>query len=167
MNLENSVRSRFRGVYLHFATYRLWPILLLLPVLGCDNAKIAELRKQNDELAAKVDALTRAMPKPSTLDLQEKCAQQVKIFLHEHRWDDPAPRFTIYAIPHYQSALNKCFIDLHADSTQNLRHGAKQDIHSETIYDAFGGNPQFTGKYAEEQESAIYTGLVPIFETAS
>jgi len=49
-----------------------FPAVILLP--ACNTDKIAQLEKQNKELVAKLDAVS----KKTSMDLQERCAKQAR-----------------------------------------------------------------------------------------
>jgi hypothetical protein len=102
-------------------------VLLLAITAGCNQDKIARLVRENRELAAKLDAVS----KTTTLELQEKCANQARAVFREMGWDKKP--FALYT-NHYNRKLNKCFIRIESrEFTRNVPSIAV------SISDAFEG----------------------------
>jgi len=94
---------------------------------ACNQDKIARLEKQNQELAAKVEAIL----KTANLDAQAKCAQQARIAFSESGLDKQAMRgYT----NHYNQRLNKCFVKLNS-----LKGEGKGLATYKQVQDAFEG----------------------------
>jgi outer membrane murein-binding lipoprotein Lpp len=102
-------------------------VSLMLFGTACNQDKIARLEKQNQELAAKLDAIAKA----ANLDTQAKCAQQARIAFNESGLDKQAMRgYT----NHYNQKLNSCFVRL------NSLKAAGKDLATYTsVQDAFEG----------------------------
>jgi hypothetical protein len=83
-----------------------WLLLsLLLFLAACNTDRIAQLEKQNKELAAKLDAVS----KRTTLELQERCAKQARAeFKGDGNDKTPMTGF----VNHYNAKLDKCFMEV-------------------------------------------------------
>lgn len=81
--------------------------LTLLPIFGCNNDKMVQLEKQNEELKAQVAKQNAA----ADFDLQAKCSNAAKLWFREN-WgrgtdkDDTLMDFS----NHYNKGSNQCFI---------------------------------------------------------
>jgi hypothetical protein len=80
----------------------------LLPILGCNDDKIAQLQKQNEELKAQMAKQNAA----SDLDLQAKCSTAAKQWFNENWAGTSREKGTIFLdySNHYNKASNKCFV---------------------------------------------------------
>ena len=87
-------------------THVLALVFLAAIVVGCDADKVRRLEKENQELAAKLDAVTKG----ASLDLQKKCADQSGAIYKELGWDTHqlASSYT----NHYNQKMNKCFLQI-------------------------------------------------------
>ena len=72
---------------------------------ACNTDKLAQLEKQNKDLAAKLEAVT----KQTNLDLQEKCAKQARTEFTAQGWKKED--MTSYT-NHYNSKVDKCFMEV-------------------------------------------------------
>ena len=111
--------------------------LLLLPALmltlvACNQDKIANLEKQNRQLEAKLESVTKA----GSLDLQAKCSQQARLAFSESGLGKKA---MAGYVNHYNPKLNICFVVFSSTET------AGKDLTTyRVLYDAFEGK-----QYAE------------------
>jgi hypothetical protein len=105
-------------------------VLLSFGLCACNTDKIADLEKQNKELATKLEAVA----KQNNLDLQSKCAAQARVEFDSEGWDKRTS--TVSYINHYNPRLNKCFIEVTVVNNQ-LIHGVL--YHSIYVSDAFEG----------------------------
>lgn len=111
-------------------------MLLLLPMLGCDSVKVAELQKQNQELTAKVNLLTS-----DSLELQDKCSKEASDYfsgssrvrggIQGNGWSKEPNAFFF---DHYSPRLNKCFIEINTRGGED-RHFTIMIV----VRDAFEG----------------------------
>jgi hypothetical protein len=74
-----------------------------LALCACDTDKVTQLEKENKELHVQLD-------KRSSVELQEKCAQQsASYFKEQGPWGkDAAATFA----NHYNQSLGKCFVEI-------------------------------------------------------
>ena len=80
-------------------------LLTAVGLCGCNDTKIFQLEKQNKELTAKLDAVT----KQSSLDLQEKCAKQARA---EYNAQGMEKEQIAGFANHYNSTVDKCFMEI-------------------------------------------------------
>ena len=109
------------------------PVLLSI-MLGCNADRIARLEKQNSELEAKLDSLSKA----ASLDVQAKCAQQARVVFSESGLSPKKDALAGYT-DHYNQRLNKCFVKLNS-----MEATGKAAITYMLVQDAFEGK-----QYAE------------------
>ena len=84
---------------------RHWLLQSTLLLSACNTEKIAQLEKQNKELAAKLESASKS----GILDLQEKCAKQARELFKSDGWEkEKMASFT----NHYNQRLNKCFVQV-------------------------------------------------------
>ncbi len=103
----------------------------MLLLSACNADKIAQLEKQNKELAAKLEALS----KQTSLDLQERCAKQARAeFRAEGGEQEPMTGLT----NHYNAKLDKCFMEVTTSSGSGTGKSYVPSI-SRIISDAFEG----------------------------
>ena len=89
---------------------RIWALPVLLSImLGCNADRIARLEKQNSELEAKLDSLSKA----ASLDVQAKCAQQARVVFSESGLSPKKDALAGYT-DHYNQGLNRCFVRLNS-----------------------------------------------------
>ena len=114
---------------------RIWVLPVLLSIMpGCNADKIARLEKQNSELEAKLDSLSKA----ASLDVQAKCAQQARVVFNESGLSPKKDALAGYT-DHYNQGLNKCFVKLNS-----MEATGKAAITYMLVQDAFEGK-----QYAE------------------
>jgi hypothetical protein len=101
---------------------------LSLSASGCNTERLARLEKENRDISAKLEAVTKA----ENLDLQEKCAHQASSVFEEMGWKKRP--LAAYA-NHYHQRLNKCFIEISSMNAPSV---------SMSVHDAFEGK-----EYAE------------------
>jgi hypothetical protein len=102
-------------------------VFLMLFGTACNQDRIARLEKQNQELAAKLEAIV----KTANLDMQATCAQQARIAFNESGLDKDAMKgYT----NHYNQKLNKCFVKLNS-----LKAAGKGLATYKAVQDAFEG----------------------------
>jgi hypothetical protein len=100
---------------------------------GCDSDRIAQLEKQNQELAAKLEAAAKS----ASLALQAQCSQQADKLSKEGGWDKDE---MTSAINHYNSKLAKCFVQVSNTDVKTDR--ATGEIYfTKDLYDAFEKKP--------------------------
>jgi hypothetical protein len=109
-----------------------WVLLSGIVLLSACNAdRIARLEKQNKELAAKLEAVS----KKTNLDLQERCAKQSHTqFLADGNEQD---LFTGYT-NHYNAKLDKCFMEVTSSAGSGTGKTYVPSIYR-TVYDAYEG----------------------------
>jgi hypothetical protein len=105
------------------ASLRLLLVALALVASGCSTDRLARLEKENRDLSAKLEAVTKA----ANLDLQEKCANQASYAFRELGWKKEP--FAAYA-NHYHPKLNRCFIEIYSTKAPSV---------SMSVSDAFEG----------------------------
>jgi hypothetical protein len=92
-------------------------VLLALPLLaatvGCNDDKVRQLEKQNQELRAKLNDVKKG----SNLELQKKCADQAAAKFKESDWS--RPERAVYT-NHYQQTMNRCFVRIDDTEAWNL-----------------------------------------------
>lgn len=104
-----------------------WLLLSAAVLLSaCNVERIAQLEKQNKELAAKLEAVT----KQTSLDLQERCAKQARAEFKAGDNEKEPMSFT----NHYSAKLDKCFIEV----TSSADSGNVPNTHR-IVSDAFEG----------------------------
>ena len=102
---------------------RLLLFCLLVVMVGCNDDQVRRLERENQELAAKLDAVAKA----TNLDLQKKCADEANAMFKELGWNKKP--FASYN-NHYQQKLNKCFIRIEDREVEKQR--------SYRVYKRFG-----------------------------
>jgi len=106
--------------------HRLLPFGLLVATVSCDADKISRLEKENRELAAKLDAASKA----ATLELQKKCADQAATVFKGDGLNWTLHHLQHSYTNHYQQRLKRCFVQISTSDGVST---------STTIKDAFEG----------------------------
>jgi hypothetical protein len=107
---------------------------------ACNSDKMAQLEKKNNELAAKLEAVSRAQD----LDFQQKCAQGAKEAFRTSGISGPTSGFT----NHYNTRLRKCFVYMTSTAPkENL-------VISAFVQDAFEGKTY--GEYHQFANGTCY-----------
>jgi outer membrane murein-binding lipoprotein Lpp len=107
--------------------FRFVLVALVLLGTGCNQDKIAQLEKQNKELAAKLESLSKS----AGLESQQKCAVQARIAFSQSGFGrEGNSEYT----NHYNQSLNRCFVRFFTLKTEG--HAS---ITHELIEDAFEG----------------------------
>ena len=91
---------------------RMLPFGLLAVLVACNEDKVHRLEKENQELAAKLDAVT----KTANLESQKKCADQAAVAFRESGF---AKKSMAGYVNHYQQKLNKCFVHISNTDFEN------------------------------------------------
>ena len=108
--------------------------LFLSPLLflaACNTDRIAQLEKQNKELAAKLDAVS----KQTSLELQDRCAKQARTeFKGEGNDKTPMTGF----VNHYNAKLDKCFMEVSSFAGSGTGKSYVPTIYR-SVSDAFEG----------------------------
>lgn len=103
---------------------------LLIFVPGCNQDKIARLEKENQELAAKLEAVVRS----ANLDAQAKCAEQGRLAFNESGLKNKGLANYANHYNHYNQKLNKCFVQFFT-----ITHEGKGPVIYRSVQDAFEG----------------------------
>ncbi len=122
---------------------------LLLSGIACNQDEITRLKRENRELAAKLEAMQKA----STLDAQAKCAQQARVEFNAQGWSkSDMATFT----NHYNQKLNKCFMET------VVVHQSEPFVPNtyRTVIDAFEGKV-YTDYFWENTEGKKYWEVAP------
>jgi hypothetical protein len=113
--------------------------LILLPILGCNDDKIARLEKQNEELKAQMAKQNAA----ADFDLQAKCSNAAKLWFREN-WGSGRDKDDILLdfSNHYNKASNQCFVqvvDNRRVGTRNSwsKHMSLWDVFENSMYGDF------------------------------
>jgi hypothetical protein len=112
-----------------------WTILFAAVALaGCNQAKIAYLEKQIQDLKAQVDQQTKLVD----LDTQAKCATAAKVFFNSN-WlpHDPKTILLDYT-NHYNKKVGKCFIMVEWHFNDSAIDGSWFNV--EEVHDVFENN---------------------------
>jgi len=80
---------------------------VFLMAMGCQDEKIANLEKQNQDLKAEVERNTAA----ADYDLQAKCSKDAKTWFDQN-WDRDKDTQLLDFTNHYNKSMNKCFIEV-------------------------------------------------------
>ena len=88
---------------------RLLLVALSLVASGCNTERLARLEKENRDISARLEAVTKA----ANLDLQEKCSNQASSVSRQMGLKSA---FAVYT-NHYNPKLNKCFITVFNTAT--------------------------------------------------
>src|SRR5260370_24897783 len=103
----------------------------MLLLSACNADRIAQLEKQNKELAAKLEAVS----KQTSLDLQERCAKQARAeFKAEGNEKDQMTSFT----NHYNARLDTCFMEVTSSAGSGKGKAYGPSIYR-SVSDAFEG----------------------------
>jgi len=106
---------------------RLLQFSLLVVTFGCNADKVRQLETENQELAAKLDRVT----KEASLELQKKCPDNAAAAFKDWGWhNEPSASYS----NHYQQKLSKCFVQI-----SNITVEDKIQIAYAFVQDAFTG----------------------------
>ena len=130
-----------------------WSLLCsTIIIAGCNPDRVAQLEKQNKELMAKLEDVS----KQSSLDLQSKCAKQAREEFNSEGWRaDTLAAFT----NHYNKQLSKCFIEVTSSDTKTAGDGTI--FQSTVVSDAFEGKTY--GEYHWKSDKVKKYWEVPPF----
>ena len=117
--------------------------LTLLPISGCNDDKIVQLEKQNEELKVQMVKQNAA----ADFDLQAKCSNAAKTWFNTNYAGLSREKTTSYLdyTNHYNKASNKCFISVGYHRTVGMDGSWMSDYSLWDIYE----NNQY-GRFAEE-----------------
>ncbi len=117
--------------------------LVLLPVLGCNDDKVAQLKKQNEELKAQMAKQNAA----SDFDLQAKCSRAAKQWFNENWVGTSREKATslLDESNHYNKASNRCFVLVEYHFNHEVGSSWSNDI---TLWNVFENS-----KYGEFTEN--------------
>jgi len=129
---------------------RVLVLALSITLSACNTDKITQLERENQDLRAKLDSVTRA----KSLDLQEKCAKQARDeFKFQGRDKEQLAGYT----SHYVAQLNKCFIAIQNTDTKTA---PGQIITTKSVFDAFEGK-QYADYFWETEKGKKYWEVKP------
>ncbi len=102
--------------------------LTLLPMFGCNDDKIAQLQKQNEDLKAQMAKQSAA----TDFDLQAKCSTAAKLWFNENWSSTSREKATIFLdhSNHYSKASNQCMIlvEYHAQQPDKVSWSDSQTL---------------------------------------
>lgn len=100
-------------------------VFLCAALYGCSSGRVEKLERENRELAAKLETLSRT----SSLDAQAKCAEQAEKNFANAGFD---PGGIQDYTNHYNAKMNKCFVLMSSTRAEPPRQ-------FKTLTDAFEG----------------------------
>jgi hypothetical protein len=129
---------------------RVLVLALSITLCACNTDKITQLERENQDLRAKLDSVTRA----KSLALQEKCAKQARDEFKSQGW---AKEQLAGYTNHYVAQLNKCFIIIQSTDTKTA---PGQIITTMSVFDAFEGK-QYADYFWETKKGKKYWEVKP------